>query len=243
MSYKRIGIVGGVGPSATVLYYKQIIQEAYELWKGKYLPEIVIHSLNYEEIKQLFLTENLKSVTVKLVKSITCLEKCGCNCIIMACNGMHLVFEQVQQAVRLPILSIIDAVINEIKTHNISCVGLMGTTPVMQSGLYQKPLQHLGIRCVEPSDEQQHWIMKVILKDLQLPSIPEQTFTRLLNTVEILKKQGSEEIILTCTDLPVAIKQDMCSIPLIDSTKVHVKAALDYLSQLDRPQGTSGYKK
>ena len=45
MSHKRIGIVGGVGPSATVLYYQHIIQGAYELWKGTHLPEIVIYSL------------------------------------------------------------------------------------------------------------------------------------------------------------------------------------------------------
>ena len=231
MSHKRIGIIGGVGPSATVLYYQQIIQGAYELWKGTHIPEIVIHSLDYEEIKHFFLADDLESITEKLVQSITCLEQCGCNCIIMACNGMHLVFDQVQQRVCLPILSIIDAVINEIKTHNPSCVGLMGTTSVMRSGLYQKPLQHLGIRCVEPSDEEQDWIMEVILKDLQLPSIPEQTVTRLLNTVEILKKRGSEEIILTCTDLPIAIKQEMCPIPLVESTKVHVKAALDYLAE------------
>ncbi len=231
MRHKRIGIIGGVGPSATVLYYQQIIQGAYELWKGKHLPEIVIHSLDYEQIKQFFLTDNLKSVTEKVVQSITCLEQCGCNCIIMACNGMHLVFDQIQKVVRLPILSIIDAVMNEIKTHNLSCVGLMGATSVMRSGLYQRPLQHLGIRCLEPSEEEQDWIMKVIIKDLQLPSIPQKTVSRLLNIVEILKKQGSEEIILACTDLPVAVKQEMCEIPLVDSTKVHVKSTLDFLAE------------
>ena len=231
MSHKRIGIIGGVGPSATVLYYQKIIQGAYELWKGTHLPEIVIHSLDYEEIKTFFLADDLSSVTEKLVQSITCLEKCGCNYIIMACNGMHLVFDQVQQRVRLPILSIIDAVINEIKTHNPSCVGLMGTTSVMRSSLYQKPLQHLGIRCVEPPDDEQDWIMEVILKDLQLHSIPEQIVTRLLNNVEILKIHGAEEVILTSTDLPIAIKQEMCSIPLVDSTIAHVKAALDYLAE------------
>ena len=70
--------------------------------------------------------------------------------------------------------------------------------------------------------------MKAILEDLQNPHIPQETIAQLLKNVERLGEQEAEGVILACTDLPVAMSAELSPLPLLDSTKIHVEAILDF---------------
>jgi len=227
MGHKRIGIVGGIGPSATVLYYRGIIEE-YQKRKGdQHFPEMVIHTLDYSEVNDHLIKGKLRELADQLVSVIEGLQRAGCHFGLFSCNALHLVFDQVQQQVSLPMLSIVKCVLEEIKRRKIKKVGLIGTTFVMQSGLYSHPLQQAGIECIVPDEREQEWIMEAIQKDLQKYLVPKGTISRLVKDVERLKKQGAEGVILGCTDLPVAITERNCPVLMFDSTAIHVKAILD----------------
>lgn len=228
MSYKQIGIVGGVGPSATVLYYQQIIEGYRDRIGGTHYPEILIHSLDLGEINEYFYANDLKSLSDKLVQTVKGLEKAGCGFALLACNTMHMVFDRVQQRVNVPMVSIVDAVLEEVKRHRVKRVGIMGTTFIMLSDIYRGPLERLRIECVQLDEDEQVWIMEAILGDLQHPNIPEETVSRLMRDVENLGTQGAEAVILACTDLPVAIREEHSPVLLLDTTKIHVKATLDF---------------
>ena len=228
MGFKQIGIIGGVGPSATVLYYQKIIEGSNERIGGAHLPEIFIHSLDFGEINEYFNNDDLESLSNRLVQAVEGLEKAGCDFALLACNAMHMVFDRVQQRVKVPMISIIETVMQEVKRRQPKKIGVIGTTFVMRSGLFRKPLEKAGIECVEPDEDEQDWIMEAILGDLQRPIIPEETVSRLLKDIESLGAQGAEEVILACTDLPVAISEDKSPIPLLDSTELHVRSVLDF---------------
>lgn len=228
MAYKRIGIIGGVGPSATVLYYQRIIIGYRERRGDEYFPEMVIHSLDMGEINEYFEKEEFGSLSDKLVQAVEGLQKAGCEFALLACNAMHMVFDRVQERISLPMVNLIEAVLGEVKRRKFKRVGLMGTTFVMRHGLYRQPLELSGIQCLLPDKEEQAWIMKAILEDLQNPHIPQETIARLLKNVERLGEQGAEAVILACTDLPVAMSEELSPLPLLDSTKIHVEAILDF---------------
>jgi len=225
---KRIGIIGGVGPSATVLYYQQIIEGFRGRVENTHFPEILIHSLDLMEINNHFYNKDMDSLSDKIEKAVRGLEKAGCAFALLSCNAMHMVFDRVQMRVQVPMVSIIEAVLNEVKQRQLKRIGIMGTTFVMQSTLYRQPLEQSGVQCLLPNEKEQSWIMEAINDDLQLPKIPEETVTRLLMNVENLGAQGAEEILLACTDLPVAISEEKSSIPILDSTSIHVRAILDF---------------
>ena len=228
MSYTKIGIVGGVGPSATVLYYQQIIEGYRDRIGGTHYPEILIHSLDLGEINEYFYADDLESLSNKLVQAVNGLEKAGCGFAVIACNAMHMVFDRVQQRANVPMVSIIDAVLAEVKRHRIKRVGIMGTIFIMRSEIYRGPLKLAGIECVQPDKDEQDWIMEAIQGDLQHPNIPEETVSRLMQDVEHLGTRRAEAVILACTDLPVAISEEHSPVPLLDTTKIHVKATLDF---------------
>jgi aspartate racemase len=224
---KRIGIVAGIGPSATVLYYQDIVEE-YQKRKGdQHFPEMVIHSLDFAEVNRYLERGEWEVLTDQLVGVIEGLQRAGCEFGLFACNALHLVFDQVQQRVSLPMLSIIQSVLQEIKKQEVRKVGLIGTTFVMQYGLYLQPLEQAGIECLVPEEREQVWIMKAIKNDLQQHPVPKQTISRLVKDVMRLVGRGAEGVILGCTDLPIAITERNTPVLLFDSTRIHVKAILD----------------
>ena len=228
MSYRKIGIIGGVGPSATILYYRGIIA-GYQKRKGDlHFPAIVIHSLDYGQVIEYFEKNTLEVLSEKLVQVIDGLRGSGCSFAVLACNGMHMVFDRVQERSSLPMLNLIECVLKEVKSRRVKRVGLIGTTFAMRSGLYRQPLERSGIECLVPDEPEQDWIMKVINVDLQQTCVPHDTVVRLLKDVDALGERGAEGIILGCTDLPAAITSENSPIPLFDSTKLHVEAILDW---------------
>jgi aspartate racemase len=226
MASKRIGIVGGIGPSATVLYYQGLIGRYYERMKDQHFPEIVIHSLDFEEINQYF-ENDLGLLADKVAGAVRGLQACGCDFALFACNAMHMVYEDVNRHTSLPLLNIIECVLDEVRKKRVRKVGLMGTTFIVQNGIYQRLLGKSGIECVLVDNEEQIWIMNAICQDLQRPPVPASTLARFSRNVDDMDKRGAEGLILACTDLPLAVTQENSSIPLFDSMKIHVEAALD----------------
>ena len=82
--------------------------------------------------------------------------------------------------------------------------------------------------CDAQDEAEQGWIMEAILGDLQRPSIPEVTITRLLRDVEDLGAQGAEAVILGCTDLPMAVTEENSPVPVLDTTRIHVNAIMNF---------------
>jgi len=226
MSFKRIGIIGGVGPSATILYYQQIIEGFRRREENEPYPEIIIYSLDIGEINQYFENEEYEVLSNKLVMVVKALHRLGCDFALFSCNTMHIVFDRVQEQVEIPMINLVEGVIAEVKHRRLKAVGLMGTTFIVRSKLYHRPLERLGIKCLVPQEREQEWIMEAILTDLQNPEIPESTVKRLLGNVVELGQRGADAVILACTDLPVAINDQNSPLPLLDSTKIHIRAIL-----------------
>ena len=227
MGYKKCGMIGGVGPAATTLYYNKIIEGFREKIGAGHYPEFLIHSLNLGEVSSLFEREEFEFLGDKLVQTVNGFHEMGCDFAVIACNGLHTVFDYVQERISIPMISIIESVMKEVRQQDYNSVGLLGTTFVMRGPLYRTPLEKVGIECIVPDDLEQEWIMEAIMGDLQLPEVPGKTEDRLMNNVEKLQKRGAEAIILACTDLPVAIKEENTKAILIDSTKIHVRAIIN----------------
>ena len=226
MTRRRIGVVGGVGPAATMLYYRLLIQRAREIALGSGSLEIVIDSLDLDEITAMFRDRALDRLGQRMARSLVTLEASGCDSIAIACNSMHMAFGRAAPAVKVPVISIVDAVLDATTRGGYRSVGILATTFVMQGRLYRDPLEFRGVRCVEPSEAEQEWIMAAILDDLQRATVPATTVERLLAIVAGLARRGAEAVILGCTDLPVAITDANSPLPVLDTARIHVDAVL-----------------
>lgn len=227
MAGRRIGIVGGVGPSATLLYYQGLVDGYHRLRRDLHFPEMWIRSLDFGEVTEMFQQGRLDRLADKLVGVVKLMEGAGCELGLFACNSMHLVFDEVQARVDLPLVNLIEAVMDAIRERGWSSVGLMGTVFAMRSGLYTGPLAGAGVECLLPPQEDQDWMMNAILTDLQRPRVPSETTDRLVRIAGELKDRGGQGLILGCTDLPVAITDINSPLPVLDSTRIHVARVLE----------------
>lgn len=223
----RIGVVGGVGPAATILYYRLLLEGAARRTGGSHVPEILIHSLDLATIDDYFRRSDFEGLADRLVPVLSGLEQVGCDVALMACNTMHLAYDRVAPRVSIPVVNLIDAVLEATGRGGYRSVGILGTVFVMRSGIYARPLEAKGVRCLTPDLPEQDWIMAAILDDLQRPVVPPATVERLIGIVRALERQGAEAVILGCTDLPVAIHAGNSPIPALDTSQIHVDAVLD----------------
>lgn len=227
MARRRIGVVGGVGPASTVLYYQLLIAGTQARSSGRELPEVLVDSLDLNEIEEFMARGDMQGLEDRVVRSVAGLGDGGCDSVVIACNSMHLVYDRVASRVAVPMVNLIEAVINATLHGGYRSVGLLAATFVVRGGLYGNPLEARGVRCLVPPEPEQIWLMETILGDLQKPVVPAQTIERLIQNVRDLQARGAEAVILGCTDLPVAINAANSPLPVLDTARIHVDAVLD----------------
>ena len=113
---KTIGVLGGMGPGASANLYMEIIkysQHKYNAIQDTDYPPIIIYSLPLDGFDETGIT-NIKLVEDQLVVGVKKLEAAGCDLIIIGCNTVHILYEKMQAAVKIPILNIVEETKNKV---------------------------------------------------------------------------------------------------------------------------------
>lgn len=228
---KKIGLLGGMSPESTVEYYLHITR-AYTSRFGDYnYPEIIIYSVSFQPYVDWQHQERWDQVAQGLGAAAHCLEAAGADFIVIATNTMHLVLDQIQAHVRIPILSLLDVVANAIQGQGLRTVGLLGTKFTMEKSFYHQALARQGVAVLVPSADERRYINEVIYKELVAGTIHAESRAGFIQVIQNLVQQGAEGIILGCTEIPLLVTQAHVAVPLFDSTRLHAEAALNYALQ------------
>jgi aspartate racemase len=226
---KTIGIVGGTTWLSTVDYYRLLNQAVNTHFGGVTSAKIILSSINFEEIKQLVEKYDFAGIANILVPAAVSVEKAGAQCMVLAANTMHKVADEVQQAISVPLIHIGEAAATEVKKKGIAKVALLGTKYTMQLDFYKNKLSDKGIATIIPGDEDAEYINDSIFKEMGKGLFLPATKERYITIINKLIEQGAEGIILGCTEIPILIKPEDCSVPTFDTTAIHVKAIMDYI--------------
>jgi len=156
------------------------------------------------------------------------------NVRIIATNTMHLVFDEVQAGVGVPMLSLLDAVGEAILARGLETVGLLGTSFTMEKAFYQDALARRGIRVLVPAAEDRAVVNDVIYDELVAGEIRDESRARYVEIIGRLAERGAAGVILGCTEIPLLVSEGDAGLPLFDTTAIHAEAALNYaLSLID----------
>jgi len=226
--HKRIGILGGMSPESTAAYY-QYITRAYTERFGDYgYPEIIIYSVSFQPYVDWPQQDRWDLVAQGLGEAAQKLEAAGADFIVIATNTMHLVFDQVQASVNVPILSLLDAVSEAIQARGIKTVGLLGTRFAMEKGFYQDALARKGITVLVPGKEDREYVNAVIYNELVAGQIRHESRAGFVAIIKKLAERGAEGVILGCTEIPLLVSEGDAGMPLFDTAAIHAEAALNY---------------
>jgi aspartate racemase len=226
--HKRIGILGGMSPESTVAYYEHITRTYTERFGDYGYPEILIYSVSFQQYVDWPNQDRWDLVAGGLSRAARKLAAAGAGLILIATNTMHLVFDQVQASVEVPMLSLLDATAGAILARGLHTVGLLGTRFTMEKGFYQDALARQGISTLVPGAEDREYVHRVIYDELVAGRIRDESRAGFLDVIGRLVEQGAEGIILGCTEIPLLVNEAGAGIPLFDTTRIHAEAALNY---------------
>jgi aspartate racemase len=228
---KKIGILGGMSPESTTLYYEHITR-TYTARFGDYAyPEILIYSVNFQKYVDWQHKGQWTEAARDMAEALERLRGAGADFGLIATNTMHIVFEEVQRAVRMPLLSIVQATAEAILASRLQCIGLLGTIFTMSERFFREGLERSGIRAIVPEPEDQQRMNKVIYEELCRGEIRPSSRQLFLEIIRRLHGQGAEGIVLGCTEIPLLIEPQHCDLPLFNTSLLHAGKALDFALQ------------
>jgi aspartate racemase len=224
---KTLGIIGGIGPESTIEYYRAAIAAYRDRIKDGSYPAIVINSINLTTLLDLMNANNLPAVADLLVAEVERLARAGADFALFASNTPHIVFDEVERRSPLPLLSIVEATREVVKTLDLKTVGLFGTRFTMRASFYPDFFSRKGITVVVPQPGEQDFIHEKYMVELLNNIIRSDTRDRLLALVETMKQRdGIQGLILGGTELPLILRDSGATgIPYFDTTRIHAQAA------------------
>jgi len=227
MNQKIIGILGGMGPEATLDLFRKIIRlSAVEKDQDHF--RIIIDNNPKIPDRTAAIFGKGENPLPALQKTAKNLEKAGADFIIMPCNTAHYFISEIQQSIKIPILNMIKETAHYVKSifPSIKNVGLLATKGTYKTELYTSFFKEKNIKVLMPSPPEQEIIMKVIYK-VKSGILSEEMKKQMIAISEEQIKKGAQVIIAGCTEIPLILKNEDLKVPVIDPTNILAKKAIE----------------
>jgi aspartate racemase len=229
--HRKIGILGGMSPESTSVYYEHITRTYTERYGDYGYPETLIYSVNFQKFVDWQHAGQWSEAADEMAKALEGLRMAGADFGLIATNTMHIVFDAVQRAVGMPLLSIIDATSDAIRAVGLERVGLLGTVFTMREHFFRDRLAQNGVEVLVPEENDQDRINEVIYQELCRGQILPNSRAMFLEIIERLRTAGAQGIVLGCTEIPLLVRPQDCELPLFNTTLLHAEKALDLAIQ------------
>jgi aspartate racemase len=224
---KVIGLIGGMSWESSAEYYRLINQETRKRLGGLNSAKVLIYSVNHHEINELEDKDRWTELIEIMVQFARRLEKGGADFILICCNAMHKIAEQIQNSIEVPLIHIADAAAEAVKRARLSSIGLLGAKAVMEEEFFKNNLVSADLKVLIPAENDREFINDVIFNQLAYGKIVKESRERTLEIIKRLKTEGSQGVILGCTELPLLIREEDSVLPLFDTLRLHAQRAVD----------------
>jgi len=228
MPEKVVGILGGMGPEATVDFYAKIIALTPAKRDQDHLRIIIDNNPKIPDRTEAILTKD-KSLFPVLLETAKNLERSGVDFIAIPCNTVHYFYDDLVKHISIPILHMIREVVYTVKASLPGCrkVGLLATTGTVTSNLYQREFQKVGVEVIVPEPQHQAEVMGAVLR-IKANHEKDRAREELIKVANLLIEHEAEALILGCTDIPLVIKMGDFPIPVLDSNRVLAEATVKF---------------
>jgi len=222
-----LGIFGGMGPEATADLYRDIIAITPAEKDQDHIPTL-IYSLPQVPDRMASIRTNDGRITPYLVEGVTRLEQSGASFIAIPCNTVHYFYEEMQQAVSIPIIHMIKATSLEVARvyPQVRKVGLLATTGTIESKLYEGVLEKMGFEVIVPDDSIEHHKVMKAVEGIKAKTDPQLNEDLLFEAAEHLVNKGAELLVLGCTEIPLAFNPRRTEVPVVNATRVLAETAV-----------------
>lgn len=224
----ELGIIGGLSPYSTILYYKAIVEE-YRAKTGKD-PWLIISSISVQEMCSAMGKGDLSYAASLLLRAINALKAAGANRVLLAANTPHAALRLLDLR-GLELIDIVEPVAKRLAELGARSVGLLATSATIKFRVYHDVLEPMGIHVLVPGQSKQALLDDMVERIASGENNHEENVRLVEKLVDDLSSKGADAVILGCTELSLYRDKISSRVPVIDSLREHVVEAVRRMTQ------------
>lgn len=201
MEKGKLGILGGMGPQATILFYQRVVDFTAAAADQEHIETLVLSDAKMPDRTAALLSGETGPVLERLLADALLLQSWGACCIAVPCNTSHAFLPAVEARLSIPVVNMIAETAGAVKALGGKRVGIMATDGTLRMGLYHAACRALGMEAVSPPKKEQKLVMSLIYDEIKAGHRgSEDKFARVEGAFRAL---GCDRVILGCTELSV----------------------------------------
>ncbi len=219
---KTIGILGGMGPEATIYLFRLIVKLTRVNKDQEHIPIIVCNNPQIPDRTAAILGQGPSPLPF-LIEGASFLEKAGADLILMPCVTAHFYYKEIVKHITTPFLHLLEETVDYLRQElsRVRKVGLVATDATIQSGLFQEIFEKSGVEMVVPDQEKQNLVMKALYqKDGIKAGFKEHPREMILQVLHHLLGKNIDAVIAGCTEIPLVLSQSDMQVPFLDPLRI-----------------------
>jgi len=226
---KTIGILGGLGPEATAYMYSLIIKHTRVLKDQDHI-RIFIYSNPKVPPRTDAILDKGPSPVPMLVEGMNVLKSAGADFVILPCVTAHYFMPEVLSHSPFPFLNLIEESLRwaQEKIPGLKRAGLIASTGTLTSRIFHDAYSRAGIEILSPEGKDQERVMEAIFSEegIKAGVTTGRPKDLIVNTARILIARGAEAIIAGCTEIPLVLRAEDISVPLIEPMEIMAQKSI-----------------
>lgn len=215
---KILGIIGGLGPMATANFMEAVIRMTDAATDQEHLEMLIHNDPAIPDRTGYILNHEMPNPYPRMLEIGRNLALQGVDCIAIPCMTAHYFHRELEEALPVPVINAVRETVMLLKQAGMNRVGVMATDGTLQSGIFHRELEALGLTPVVPSLERQADVMHLIYQNMKAGICPEME--RFFAVKEDLLTQGAQGIILGCTELSLIKRHYPVGAGFLDAMEV-----------------------
>ena len=206
MNQKVLGILGGLGPLATVYFADLVIRLTDAASDQDHIPMLISNNPLIPDRTGYILDNSKPNPLPPMIGDAKKLEAMGADFIAIPCNTAHYFYDEIQHSVAIPVVNMVEEAVR----HTAHCVdrvkkvGVLATSGTIAVGIYERMLARFGLEYAAPAESDQTALMDIIYK--QVKAGRKADTEAFFGIVSRMKDAGCDAVILACTELSVVYR-------------------------------------
>lgn len=203
---KTIGIIGGMGPLATVELFRKLVVLTRAETDREHI-HILIDNFPQVPDRTASILAGGESPVPYILQAADRLVQGGAELLLLPCNTSHYYYGEIVSRLPVPLLNMLEITAAYLQKEGVRQVGLLATDGTIKTRVFEKTLSEAGIRTLLPDEYGQKTVMDTIYLQVKAgKAVDRDSLDRVL---EKLRSRGAERIVLGCTELPLAFEASL----------------------------------
>jgi aspartate racemase len=227
MAEKVIGVLGGMGPEATIELFAQIVRRTRAKKDREHLRVLIDNNPKVPD-RTAAVLHGGESCLPELVRSARALARAGADFIVIPCVTVHYFHGALQRRSSLPVLHIIDETVKRIRKRHPGTrrVGLLATTGTIQAGLFQQALAGTKVELLVPQEKAQQDLVMTAIYAIKADGANDRAKSLVREAADDLVARGAQVVVAGCTEIPLVLKDGDLPVPVIDPIAILAEVAI-----------------